>query len=199
MRNVSRVVAVIVALLLLLTPFSICASEITDKVRTTVDRVLEVLKEESLKGPEKKEERRARIRDIIKERFSFEEMSRQSLARHWRKRSDAEKSEFVSLFSDLIENSYIDKIEGYRDEEILYAGERVKNNRAEVSTKVISKGTEIPINYRLFRTKGGDWMVYDIVIEGVSLVSNYRSQFSSTIRSSSFNGLMEQLREKTAG
>jgi phospholipid transport system substrate-binding protein len=198
MRNASIIVKMTVAMLLLLTPISVCASEITDKIKKTVDEVLEVLKDESFKGEEKMEERRALLRGVVKERFSFQEMSRQSLARHWRGLSDAEKSEFVSLFSDLIESAYIDKVEGYTDEEILYTGERIKNSRAEVSTKVISKGTEIPINYRLFRTKDGDWMVYDIVIEGVSLVSNYRSQFSSTIRSSSFNGLMEQLREKTA-
>lgn len=199
MKNVSRDISVVtVALLLLLIPFSLHASEVTGKVQATVDGVLDVLREQSLQGPSKKEERRAKLRSIISGRFSYEEMSKQSLAIHWRKRSEAEKKEFVSLFSNLIETAYIEKIEGYTDEEILYTGERVKDRHAEVLTTIVSKGTEIPINYRLFRTRGGDWMVYDLVIEGVSLVSNYRLQFSSTIRTSSYEGLVGQLREKMA-
>ena len=196
MTTKSRFIAITVLLLLISTPFTLQASEITGKVRSTVDGVLVILKDQSLMVPEKKEERRGRLRNLILKRFSFKEMSKRSLARYWRERSDAEKKEFVSLFSDLIENSYIEKIERYTDEEILYVGEKSSDGRAVVKTVIISKGNEIPINYSLMKTEN-DWMVYDIVIEGVSLVSNYRSQFSSTIRTSSYKGLVEQLREKT--
>lgn len=196
MRTNSRFITVAVLLLLMSTPFALHASEVTEKVRSTVDGIINILRDQSLNSPGKQEERRARIRNLILERFSFEEMSKRSLARHWRERSDKEKKEFVSLFSDLIENSYIEKIERYTDEEIIYADEKMSDGRAVVKTVIISKGNEIPIDYRLIKTTD-DWMVYDIVIEGVSLVSNYRSQFSSTIRATSYEGLVIKLREKT--
>ena len=196
MRTNSRFITVAMLLLLMSTPFTLHASEVTEKVRSTVDGITNILRDQSLRSPGKQEERRARIRNLILERFSFEEMSKRSLARHWKERSDEEKKEFVSLFSDLIENSYIDKIERYTDEKIIYADEKRNDGRAVVKTVIISKGTEIPINYRLIKTTD-DWMVYDIVIEGVSLVSNYRSQFSSTIRATSYEGLVIKLREKT--
>lgn len=196
MRTNSRFITVAMLLLLMSTPFTLHASEVTEKVRSTVDGITNILRDQSLRSPGKQEERRARIRNLIQERFSFEEMSKRSLARHWKERSDEEKKEFVSLFSDLIENSYIDKIERYTDEKIIYADEKRNDGRAVVKTVIISKGTEIPINYRLIKTTD-DWMVYDIVIEGVSLVSNYRSQFSSTIRATSYEGLVIKLREKT--
>jgi len=191
-----RFITVAMLLLLTLTPVILHASEITDKVRSTVDGIINILKDQSLNAPGKKDERRARIRSLITERFNFEEMSKLSLARHWGDRSDEEKKEFISLFSDLIENSYIEKIERYTDEEIIYADEKRSGGRAEVKTVIISKGTDTHINYRLIKTTD-DWMVYDIVIEGVSLVSNYRSQFSSTIRATSYEGLVKKLREKT--
>jgi len=195
MRTHSRFIALAVLLLFMSTPLTIHASEVTDKVRSTVDGIINILREETLRSPGKKEERRALIRNLILKSFSFEEMSKRSLARHWRERSDEEKKEFIALFSDLIENSYIEKVERYTDEEIIYAGEKRKDGRALVKTIIISKGNEIPINYKLIKTTD-DWMVYDIVIEGVSLVSNYRSQFISTIRATSYEELVVKLREK---
>lgn len=188
---------IVAALLILLSvPLRLNASDVTDKLRSTIDGVIDILRDDSLRRPDRQEERRSRIRKLIMQRFSFEEMSKRSLARYWRERSDSERMEFVSLFSDLIENAYIEKIERYTDEEIRYVGERMSGERAEVKTIVMSKGTQIPIDYRLIMI-GSDWMVYDIVIEGVSLVSNYRSQFSNTIRSSSYEDLVKKLKEKT--
>ena len=129
MRTKLRSITPAVLLFLMLIPFTLHASEVTDKVRSTVNGIIKVLREQTLKAPDKKEERRARIRNLILERFSFEEMSKRSLARHWKERSDEEKKEFVSLFSDLIEDSYIDKVEKYTDEEIIYAGEKSKEGR----------------------------------------------------------------------
>ncbi|MFQ5901470.1 MAG: ABC transporter substrate-binding protein [Thermodesulfobacteriota bacterium] len=133
---------------------------------------------------------------IIVESTTPEEMAKRSLARHWKKRSDIEKKEFVAIFTDLIEGSYIEKIEAYTDEEILYTGEKIDGRRAVVKTRIISKGTEIPIYYRLLESKDGNWMVYDIVIEGVSLIGNYRTQFSKIIRGSSYEELVKKIKAK---
>lgn len=174
----------------------IYGSEITQSVKTTVDRVIEVLKDESLKGKEKASERREKLRKIIKSRFDFEEMARRTLARNWRKRTEEERKEFVSLFSRFLEASYLDKIENYSNEEVVYEGESVNKDSAMVKTKIITKdGTDIPINYRLLK-KDGRWMIYDVVVEGVSLVSNYRTQFNRIIKGSSFDALLKQLRKK---
>ena len=197
MKFTSMIISVTALLFLLSTPFTVYASDVTDRVRSTVEGVLNILKDQSLRSPEKKEGRRALMRNLIKDRFSFEEMSKLSLARHWRKRSAEERKEFVLLFSDLVESAYIDKIERYTDEEILYGAEKIKDGRAVVKTRIMSKGTEVPIDYKL-KKMDGDWKVYDILVEGVSLISNYRSQFSSIIRTSSYEELVIRLKEKTA-
>lgn len=172
------------------------ASEVTEMVRTTIDGALKILNDPSLKGPDKEYEKREKLRAAIKERIDFGEMSQRSLARHWEKRTEAEKKEFIALFSNLLENSYLDRIEANSDAEVRYDGERRAGNHVEVSTKVVTKkGLVVPIKYRLMN-KGGDWVVYDIVIEGVSLVSSYRSQFDKIIRSSSYEDLVKDLKKK---
>jgi phospholipid transport system substrate-binding protein len=196
MKTNNKLVILVIVFPVLLYASPIHASEITDKVKATVDEAMKVLRDESLKGPEKAEERASRIRIIVTERLDFEEMSKRSLARHWKKRTEVEKEAFVTLFSDFLERSYMDKIEEYSDAEVLYVDETVKKNRAVVKTKLITKqATEIPIHYRVFK-KNGDWMVYDIVIEGVSLVSNYRTQFSKIIQESSYEELIKILKKK---
>ncbi len=177
----------------------IYGSEITESVKTTVDKVLEVLKDDSLKRDEKASERREILRNIIKSRFDFEEMARRTLARNWRKRTKEERKEFVSLFSRFLEASYLDKIENYSNEEVVYEGESVSKDRGVVKTKIITKdGTDIPISYRLLK-KNDRWMIYDVIVEGVSLVSNYRTQFNRIIKGSSFDALLKQLRKRVDG
>ena len=123
-------------------------------------------------------------------------MTKRSRAFHWRERSKEERKEFVALFSDLIENTYIRKIERYEHEKVLYTDERIEGAYAAVKTKVVTeKGVEIPVEYRIFR-KGGKWEIYDVIIEGVSLVNNYRTQFSSIISSDSYAGLIQRLKDK---
>jgi phospholipid transport system substrate-binding protein len=179
MKNRILFLALLAALLL---PSAALAGAPTDQLRKSVDAVLDVLK--------------AKIRSIVKGRFDFEEMAKRSLARHWRKRTPEEKKEFVPLYTDLLERTYIDKIEQYEDEEIVYVDESSEGKHATVRTKVItSKHVEIPIFYRL-HSKSGDWQVYDVVIEGVSLVKNYRTQFNSIIRSGSYQELVQRLRDK---
>lgn len=168
----------------------------TQQVKQTVDRVLDILKNKELKRLEKTKERRALIRKTISEMFDFEEMAKRSLALHWRERTPEERKEFVSLYTDLLERSYIKKIESYTDEKILYVNERVNGEYAEVDTKIVTKrNVEIPIEYRLLK-KNGKWEVYDVVIEGVSLVNNYRTQFNKIIRTDSYAELVKRMKNK---
>ena len=181
----------------LISPQRVSAGEPTNEVRQSVDAVIKILKNKELKKPGKAAERRADIRKAVGERFDFEEMAKRSLSIYWRKRTPEEKKEFVSLFSDLIENTYIRKIEKYTDEKIVYTGEKIDGPYAVVRTSVITaKETEIPIDYRLL-TKDGKWVAYDVVIEGVSLVNNYRNQFNQIINSGSYENLVKKLKDKT--
>lgn len=170
----------------------------TDQVRGSVDRVLKILSDAELKKAAKTGERREMIRNAAKEIFDFTEISQRSLARHWSERTPAERQEFVQLFGDLLEHSYITKIETYSDEKIQYTGEIPDGDQAVVKTRIVTKhGIEIPVDYRMF-LKGDRWRAYDVNIEGVSLVSNYRTQFNSVIRRSGYPDLVAKLRAKQA-
>jgi phospholipid transport system substrate-binding protein len=169
----------------------------TDQLRGRVDRVLRVLEDPDFKQEARAADRRAVIRTIAYEIFDFRELSQRSLARHWQGRSSAERDEFVELFADLLERSYIGRIETYSGgERIQYTGEAADGDQATVRTKIVTKaGTEIPVDYRMHRV-GERWLVYDVAIEGVSLVANYRAQFNKIIQTSSFKGLIEKLAAK---
>lgn len=173
------------------------AGEPTDQLKQTVDAVLEVLKDKELKKPEKEKIRRDKIREIVDRIFDFTEMSRRSLSVHWKKRTAEEQKEFVSLFSDLLEDTYRKKIEKYSDEKIIYTGESVTGGNAVVKTKVITKKeTDVPLDYKLMKEES-KWRVYDVVIEGVSLVNNYRSQFNEILGSNPYGELVKRLKNKT--
>jgi phospholipid transport system substrate-binding protein len=168
----------------------------TNLMKQTIDKVIDILKNKELKKPGKTQERRTEIRKVVGERFDFEEMARRSLAIHWRKRTPEEKKEFVSLFSDLLERTYIKKIESYTDEKILYTDEKIEGNYAVVKTKIITKrNVEVPIDYRLL-DENGNWKVYDVVAEGVSLINNYRNQFNDIIRKDSYEELVKRMKNK---
>ncbi len=197
MKRAIKFFTVLLVLGMIIHPSFAKGSEATDQVKATIDEVLEVLKDPGLKAPEKKEERRDKIREKVQKLFTFEDMAKRSLGKHWRKRTDEEKEEFVKVFSRLIENSYIGKLEAYTDEVVLCEKEIMKKKAAEVRTKIVTKkGTEIPINYRLIK-RNGRWMAYDVVIEGVSLVRNYRTQFGTALRAAPFEELVARLKEKT--
>ena len=168
----------------------------TDQLRGRIDRVLKILDPEA-KSDGKSEERRTAIRAVAQETFDFREISQRALARHWQSRTPAEKDEFTALFADLLERSYIGQIEQYSGgEKIAYLSESVDSGVALVRTKLITKaGTEIPVDYKLHQV-GANWLVYDVSIEGVSLVSNYRAQFDRIIRGSSYKQLAEKLKAK---
>lgn len=172
------------------------ASEPIQVVKAGVDRVIKVLKDPQLKGPDKEKQRKRALREAVSGVLDFREMAKRSLARQWRKLSDKQKEEFVDLYRGLLERTYLKKIEAYQNERILYKGQRMRGRYAIVKTLVVtSKQTEIPVDYKLLK-RGDGWIVYDVIIEGVSLVNNYRRQFKSIIRRSSYQGLVKMLKEK---
>lgn len=167
------------------------------QIKTTVDQVVKTLKDSRYQGEAGKKQRRQQLRRLIFPRFDFAEMAKRSLGSHWQRNRDREK-EFVSAFSNFVESSYVRQIESYKDEKIVYSRERMDGDFAEVDTKVVTNhGDEVPILYRL-HLRAGSWKVYDVVINHISLVNNYRSQFRRILATSSINDLIERLRDKGA-
>jgi phospholipid transport system substrate-binding protein len=172
------------------------AGEPTEKIRQTTDKILSIVTNPSLKDPSKTQEREKLIRRAVDERFDWEEMARRSLATHWAKRTAEEKKEFVSLFADLVERTYMSKVEDYSGEKVQYEGETMEGDYAIVKVKVVTKkNADIHVEYRL-KKEGDKWLVYDVSIEGVSLVNNYRTQFNSILLQSSYENLVKRLRNK---
>jgi phospholipid transport system substrate-binding protein len=168
----------------------------TDQLKGAVERVLKTLDDPALKGDARLGERRVAVRKIANEIFDFSEIAKRSMARHWQPLSEAQRTEFVGLFADLLERSYISKIETYGGEKIQYTAERADGEFATVSTRIVTKnGTEVPVDYRMIK-RTDRWLVYDVSIEGVSLVSSYRTQFNKIIQTTSYNGLVSKLRNK---
>ncbi len=188
--------AMIAVFVLASLPIRANAGEPTDHVRETVDEVIKILNDKELKKPERQKDRETKIRQAVLKRFDFEEMAKRSLAIHWKDRTPAERKEFVTLFTDLLEDAYIRKVERYENEKVVYVDERIDGSYATVKTKIIdSKGTGIPVDYRIMK-KAEKWDIYDIVVEGISLVNNYRTQFTQIMRSGSYADLVKRLREK---
>lgn len=167
----------------------------TGAVKETVDQVFVVLRDPTLKDPAKETERRAKLEEIIGQRFDYAEMAKRTLAAKWKELSSEQQKEFVILFQQFLANSYVGNVDGYSGEQVEYLKEREKGKFAEVQTKVVSPKVQIPLDYRLLK-KNGEWWVYDVVIDGVSLMRNYRGQFSRIINSSSFEALLDKLRSK---
>jgi phospholipid transport system substrate-binding protein len=173
------------------------AGEPTDQLKTHVDEVLKVLGNPALRTPDKVEERRDVIRKVANQIFDFEETAKRALGPHWAARTPAERKEFVALFTDLLERSYVTRIEQYGGEKVMYAGDQVTGDQAIVKTRIASKtGTEIPVDYRMQKMSSG-WRVYDVNIEGVSLVSNYRTQFNKIVQTESYQALVDRLKSRS--
>ncbi len=176
---------------------AVASSPARDQLAATIDSIIKILEDDTLKSDANAALRREALRKVIFERFDFEKMSQLSLARHWRGRTSAERQTFVRLFSRLLEDTYVAKIEAYNDEKVRYVKEQIRDDKAQIDTVVVSDTIEIPIDYRMYAAEDGQWRVYDMVVEGVSLVANYRSQFSRMLESDSFESLIRQLEEKT--
>jgi phospholipid transport system substrate-binding protein len=191
-------VAALIGLGLLLGPWSpgtALAAAPLDQLRGQIDRVIKVLEDPQLKK-DGSPARRGAVRKIAEEIFDFQETAKRSLARHWQARTPAERDEFVKLFADLLERAYISKIELYGGEKIAYLNDTVEGEQAVVRTKIITKGgAEVPVDYRMHK-RGERWLVYDVIIEGVSLVANYRTQFNKIIQTSSYGELVKKMKVK---
>ncbi len=171
-------------------------ASVTDEVKKSVDEVVAIVSSKEMKKPQNEKNRRQALKKAIGAIFDYGEMAKRSMGRHWNERTPAERKEFVPLFETLLENSYADKIESYNNEKIVYGKEAVQGEYAEVKSKVVTaKRDEYTLDYRLMN-KGGKWMVYDVVIEGVSLVANYRSQFNKIIQNQGYAELVKKLRAK---
>jgi phospholipid transport system substrate-binding protein len=169
----------------------------TEAVRTTVSQALRVLRDEELKKPERTDERVIRLKEIADSRFDYGEMAKRSLGSQWDKLGARDRQEFVDLFTELLTTTYAERIHAYSDEEVTFLSERLEGDHAEVKTVMVGKKTETLLDYRLMK-KNDDWKAYDVVVDGISLVSNYRGQFTAILRSSSYEHLVEILRDKIA-
>jgi phospholipid transport system substrate-binding protein len=169
----------------------------TDQLRQRVDEVVRVLDDPSIKG--KPAQRRAAVRKISEEIFDYQDTARRTLGPHWAARTPEEQREFVQLFADLLERAYFSKIDHYQGEKVRYGAETVTGNEATVKTMIVTRaGSEVPVDYRMRLADAGRWLVYDVNIEGVSLVSNYRTQFNKIVQTESYQTLVQKLRAKDA-
>ncbi len=186
-------IAVLLLVLLLAgtAPSVMAASPAMEQVQQTVDEVIATLKNQALE----QEDRRNKLTGLVRARFDFRTMSQWVLATNWRTATEAEKERFVELFSDLLEATYLGRIEAYTDEKVTYVGEQTEGKKAQVDTLVLTAGADIPITYKLVQ-RGDTWLVYDVVIEEVSLVRNYRSSYNEIVRKEGMNGLFARMEEK---
>jgi len=189
-------VGVLVVSLVLGVATSAPAGPASDQLKVGIDKVIHVLADPSLKGTAKAKQRRDALREITGPLFDWNEMASRSLGRHWQPRTEVERQEFVRLFHDLLERSYLTTLERYNGERVAYGTESIEGEQATVRTQVFNKaGQQFPVDYRLVR-RGDRWLVYDVVIEGVSLVANYRAQFDQIIGTSSYEKLVDKLVDK---
>jgi phospholipid transport system substrate-binding protein len=186
--------AVVVVALLLGGVAAALAGVPTETVRDYTDAVVRVLEDPALKTDDRRAERRAAVRKIAIDIFDVQETARRALGHHWQQRTPQEREEFVQLVADLLERTYIDKIDLFGGERLKFTEEKVDGEHAVVRAKVVTKqGTEVPVEARMLN-RTGRWQIYDIVIENISLIGNYRSQFDRIIRSSSYGELARRLR-----
>ena len=191
-RMAMRLVALV---FVVLGPATGWGAEPTEQLKTQLERVLQVRQDPEVKKGGRVAERRA-VRKIAEEIFDFGDTARRALARHWAQRSAAEREEFVAVFTDVFEHAYLSKVELLQGDRVAYLGDSIDAGVATVRTKLTTKqGSQLGVDYRMQqRGSSGRWMVYDVLIEGVSLVDNYRNQFNSVIQRSSYQELVRRLK-----
>jgi phospholipid transport system substrate-binding protein len=178
--------------IVLIMPAFLYAATPMDTVRADINKVLDVLRDHALKESAKK----TKIMNIASDMFDFNELSRRTLGQNWHKLNGGEQKEFVELYTSLLQDTYASKILSYTNEKVAYGREiNLTGKTVEVQTTIVTKKADVPINYRVIQ-KGNDWKVYDVVIEGVSLISNYRSQFNDILTNKSPAALLDTLRKK---
>lgn len=194
MKKTITLLSIFIIILALTLP--VYAGAPTDAVDKTVNRVLEVLRDPKLKGPSAKHAKTEKLRLIYKDMFDEMEFSRRTLTRNWNKFTPDQRKEFVDLFEQVLEKAYLDKILDYSNEKVVFHKEdKISDKQVEVYSKIITSSKEVPIIYRMIN-KDGKWKVYDVVVENVSLVQNYRTQFNDILASGTPEQLLETLRKK---
>lgn len=194
MKNYKSLYLLIFSLLLSVSGISVADNSAQAQLQGSVNKILDILKQKDLDT----ETRRAKIREAINERFYFRAMSQRTLSRNWKKASPEQQNKFVLLFSKQLEQAYIGRLEAYTNEKIEFLRVKMNNaKRAVVYTKIITKTADIPINYKL-ALKNGQWLIYDVIIEEVSLISNYRSSYKDIIKKSGIDSLLSQMEKKLA-
>ena len=195
-RNLGKDLALYLLAILLLYPSEAFAKSPTVQVRSSVDQVIRILTDPRLQGKAKKEEQQNLLRKTIFPRFDFKEMAKRALGTHWHRQTPEKQREFVRIFSYLLEKAYVGRIDSFNNEKFIYISERIDEPYAEVDSKILtSKGEEFTINYKLHRV-GDEWKIYDLVVENISLVNNYRSQFNRIINKSSYDDLVSMVKQK---
>ena len=168
----------------------------SDQIRQTTDKILAIVQAPALKGPDKDAERQKQMKQAIDERFDWSAMARSAAGKHWRELTEAQRAEFTGLFGELVEKNYLSQVEGYSGEKILYKGEKLDGVYGVADVVIVTlRGTDIPVSYRVLK-KDAAWLVYDVNIEGVSLVNNYRSQIGAILNSSSYADLIVKIKAK---
>ena len=194
-----RLCAGLMVLIVVLAPMYLVAGPATDSVKANVTAVIDVLKDPKLKGPAGKKAKEQKIEVIADRMFDYVELSKRTLGLNWNKFTVDQRKEFVELFKGMLRDTYIDRITAYSNEQVNFTKELpLTENSVEVQTVVISSSARTPINYRAMK-KGNEWKVYDVVIEGVSVVSNYRTQFRDILGNNPPQTLIDTLRKKKAG
>jgi len=185
-----------IIIVFLMVPLCVYAGPPLEAVKTQVNKVMDVLRDSSLKGESGKKVKREKLRSISENMFDYTELSKRTLGQNWSKLNAGQQTEFLGLYKTLLEDAYADKIITYTDEKVVFGKETTLSEKtAEVQTTIITKKADIPIYYRVIQ-KGADWKVYDVVIEGVSLVSNYRNQFKEILLNKTPDALLDTLRKK---
>ena len=186
----------VVAILYLLVAVSTRAGGPTDELRGAIEKVQTILNDPQLKAAGKKGGRLDKLRQVIQPKFDFTEMAKRSLGANWQRRNPEEQRDFVKVFTDLLENAYVDSIDSYDGEKVVFTNEKQDKEYGEVNTKIVTKkGEEFSVNYKLHQASG-NWKVYDVVIENISIVNNFRSQFNRVIAKSSYEDLLRTMKEK---
>ena len=186
----------VVGILYLLVAVLARAGGPTDELRAAIEKVQMTLNDPQLKAAGKKGERLDKLRQVIQPKFDFTEMAKRSLGANWQRRNPEEQREFVKVFTDLLENAYVDSIDSYDGEKVVFTNEKQDKEYGEVNTKIVTKkGEEFSVNYKLHQASG-NWKVYDVVIENISIVNNFRSQFNRVIAKSSYEDLLRTMKEK---
>jgi len=189
-------------LVLLLAVFSapalLLAGEPADQIKQTTDQILAIVQDPALKGADKEDARQKQMRKVVDQRFDWAEMARSAYGKTWKDLTEAKRTAFTGLFSDLVNKNYMSKVESYSGEKIQYTGDKVDGKYGVVEVVIVTlRGTDIPVSYRVLKIDS-KWMIYDVVIEGMSMVNNYRSQISAVLDSSSYDTLIVRIRAKIA-